>query len=68
MKSHTSKLLLTVMMFLVNVAIFAQPNPDPIPGDPNPTDAPLDSSVWALLAVGSFFVAYKFYAKRQIIK
>ena len=68
MKTTFNKFLLTLLILMVNTAIFAQPNPDPDTGDPNPTDAPIDSNIYVLLIIGLLFVAYKYYRKQHISK
>ena len=51
----------------MNIAVFAQPNPDPDGSDPDPTDAPIDQKLFVLLAIGLIFVAYKFYSNKKAI-
>lgn len=57
------------MLLICNFITFAQPNPDPTGGDPDPSDAPLDSYVYVLIAVAICYVAFKLYYKKvQIFK
>ena len=68
MKFNTLKIKHTALLLFVSMIGLAQgPDPDvPLPGDTNPTDAPLDTNLIWFIAIAVFFVAYKFYSKKQI--
>ena len=69
MKFNTLNIKHTALLLFVSIIGFAQgPDPDIIPGDQNPTDAPLDTNLIWFIAIAVFFVAYKFYSKKQIAK
>jgi hypothetical protein len=69
MNKYKTTLLITLVALVMPLVTFSQ-----LPGDfggnpdPNPTDAPIDSNLWILLAAGLIFVGYKFYKyKKKVV-
>lgn len=66
MNKYKTTLLITLVALVMPLLTFSQ-----LPGDfgdntdPNPTDAPIDSNLWILLAAGLIFVGYKFYKYKK---
>jgi hypothetical protein len=64
MNKYKTTLLINLISLTTPLIALAD---DPMPGefgggdDPNPTDAPIDSNLWILLAAGLIYVSYKFY-------
>jgi hypothetical protein len=68
MNKYKTTLLITLITLTTPLIALAD---DPMPGDfgggsdPNPTDAPIDSNLWILLAAGLIIVGIKFYKLKK---
>ncbi len=60
-----SKLKYMLLMVCSSAMMMAQgPDPDAMPNDPNPLDAPIESNIFLLLVFGLLF-AYKIFQKSK---
>jgi hypothetical protein len=66
MKNKIQNILLLAMLLFAEITIAQGPDPDNLPGDSNPTDAPLDANL-VLLAIAGIVFCYAFY-KRKLRK
>jgi hypothetical protein len=61
MKNYCNKIVLTIVSVLSTLSTFAQgPDPDNLPGDLNPTDAPINNYIVLLALVAICFAFYSF--------
>jgi hypothetical protein len=63
MKNKIQNIFLFAMLFLAEIMTAQGPDPDNLPGDANPTDAPIDQHLVWLLVGALVFVYYNFSKK-----
>jgi hypothetical protein len=64
MKNKIQNIFLFAMLFLAEIMTAQGPDPDNLPGDTNPTDAPINQHlVWLL--VGALVFVYVQYKKKM---
>jgi hypothetical protein len=63
MKNLIQNSLLFAMFMLTNIALAQGPDPDNLPGDSNPTDAPINQYLLTLMFMALLFV-YQFRFKK----
>jgi hypothetical protein len=63
MKNKIQNTFLFAMLFLAEIMNAQGPDPDNLPGDANPTDAPIDANL-ILLAIAAIVFCYTFYKRK----
>ncbi len=64
MKNKFQSIVFSLLFFSTSIAFAQGPDPDNLPGDPNPTDAPANQYL-ILIAIASIIFAYCFLSKKS---
>jgi hypothetical protein len=63
MNNKIQNIFLIAMLFLAAMANAQAPDPDNLPGDSNPTDAPINTYL-VFLAIAGIVYCYAFYSRK----